>query len=89
MIAKMLFALLFALLVAALMLSQQQQFPAQQRDSFTGNILREVPDKELDLDIGPCGGKIAVFHKPYRKSELLRKTQCASAEVDIHRVTQE
>jgi hypothetical protein len=82
-------AALFLFLMSAPTPSQQQQLQARPKDTFTGRILQETPKGELYLDIGPCGGRIAVFHRPYLKSpKPLRSARCGTREVDIYSVTQ-
>jgi hypothetical protein len=82
------FALGVAALLSTLLISQQSSLSARKGEKYTGRILSERAPDQLYLDIGPCGGTIIVFRKPYEKSPSPTQASCGPRKVDIYLVTQ-
>ena len=78
---------LAAVLFGTRLFSQQRSLTARKGENYVGRILSESANK-LYLDIGPCGGTIIVFQKPYSKDGAVVPARCGAKKVDTYRVTQ-
>jgi hypothetical protein len=69
-----------------LLLAQQRQVPARSGGTYRGAKVFD-DGRQLYLDLGPCGGTIVTFHKPWNENKT-GNINCQGRSVDLSTVTQ-